>query len=65
MTNPLDDRLGRIAYAAYGETTGHKNYAGLPMPDWEDLGDRIQQAWINAAAGVIAADAEPETPPAT
>ncbi len=42
----------RAAYAAYGETTGHKNFRGEPMPDWDGLGDTIQRAWVNAAATV-------------
>lgn len=44
--------LGEVAYAAYGQTTDHKNYQGLPMPQWADLGDTIRQAWENAAAAV-------------
>ncbi|MFK0173428.1 hypothetical protein ACIQU5_32060 [Streptomyces sp. NPDC090306] len=47
--------LARIAYEAYGETTGHRNFRGEPMPDWTDLGDTIQQAWTNAAAAVARA----------
>lgn len=54
------EQLARIAYEAYGETTGHKNYAGLPMPAWEDLGDTIQTAWVNAAAAVKAEVDGPE-----
>lgn len=49
-TEPI--RLARIAYDAYGRTTDHKNFRGEPMPEWENLGDRIQQAWVNAAAAV-------------
>lgn len=44
----LDD-IARAGYAAYGETTGHKNYRGDPMPDWIDLGVTIQRAWLAAA----------------
>lgn len=52
---PLPDtrELAELAYAAYGKSTGHRNYQGLPMPDWAELSDRIQLAWIEAA-GVIA-----------
>ena len=42
--------LGEIAYDAYGATTDHKNYQGLPMPTWENLTDKIREAWENAAA---------------
>ncbi|HEY6116971.1 MAG TPA: hypothetical protein VI172_13535 [Candidatus Dormibacteraeota bacterium] len=44
--------LARVAYAAYGEATGGLNYQGLPMPDFDDLGDTIQRAWIAAATAV-------------
>jgi hypothetical protein len=44
-----DASLGEVAYAAYGRTTNHLNYQGLPMPAWTDLGDTIRQAWENAA----------------
>jgi hypothetical protein len=45
--------LAQVAYLAYGDATGFKNFRGEPMPAWDDLGDRIQQAWI-AAAGAVA-----------
>lgn len=41
--------VARAAYRAYGEVTDWKNYAGQPMPAWEDLGAQIQSAWIEAA----------------
>lgn len=41
-----------VAYAAYGQTTGGLNYQGLPMPAWEQLPERIQQAWDAAATAV-------------
>jgi hypothetical protein len=37
------------AYAAYGAVTGRKNFLGDPMPEWDELGDTIQSAWIAAA----------------
>lgn len=49
------DALARIAYAAYGDTTGGKNYQGLPMPTYDDLGDTIQAAWRNAAGALVRA----------
>ena len=51
MTTSED--LARRAYEAYGVVTGGKNYQGNPMPAWEDLGDKIQQAW-RAAANAVA-----------
>lgn len=50
----------RIAYAAYGESTGGKNYQGNPMPPWEHLGDAIQAAWLAAAEAVADYLAGPE-----
>jgi hypothetical protein len=44
--------LAKIAYRAYGETTDFKNFRGEPMPEWENLGDRIQSAWIAASTAV-------------
>lgn len=44
--------FAREAYHAYGEVTDFKNYQGLPMPKWEDLTDKIREAWIAAATKV-------------
>jgi hypothetical protein len=44
--------LAQVAYAAYGGATDHKNYQGLPMPEWDDLPETIQQAWVSAALAV-------------
>lgn len=58
--DPAD--LARIAYQAYGETTGHKNFLGEPMPAFKNLGPVIQAAWTNAAKAI--ADACKEEPDA-
>ncbi|NEP61462.1 MAG: hypothetical protein F6K31_31675 [Symploca sp. SIO2G7] len=34
------------AYEAYAEVTGWKNYQGKLMPQWEELPETIQGAWI-------------------
>lgn len=47
----LED-LARKAYTAYGQATGGKNYQGLPMPAFDDLGDTIQHAWKAAVQAV-------------
>jgi hypothetical protein len=44
--------LAQAAYTAYGEATGGLNYQGLPMPEWDGLGDVIQYAWLEAAEAV-------------
>lgn len=33
-------------YSAYGAVTDHKNYQGLPMPMFDDLTDKIKEAWL-------------------
>lgn len=48
-----DTELAKIAYQGYGETTGFKNFQGQPMPEWKDLGEKIQNAWIAAVGAVI------------
>jgi len=44
---------GKSAYHAYGAVTDHKNYQGLPMPEWEALTDKIREAWIGAVQDVF------------
>lgn len=53
--DPGDDQItmAKMAYAAYGQSTGGKNYQGLPMPAWEALGDVIQGAWVAAINAVV------------
>jgi len=41
--------LARQAYYAYGSVTDFKNFQGNPMPEWEALPEKIQQAWMAAA----------------
>lgn len=53
--------LARLAYEAYGESTGGKTFDGRQMPDWDDLGEKIQTAWVAAAGAVFTAIV---TPPA-
>jgi len=40
---------GQQSYEAYADATGGKTHDGRDMPDWSDLGDKIQAAWIAAA----------------
>jgi hypothetical protein len=42
-----------IAYDAYGAFTDWKNFAGNPMPHWNDLPDRIKDAWRAATNSLI------------
>jgi hypothetical protein len=55
--------LARVAYRAYGETTGFKNFRGDPMPDFDSLGDQIQQAWMAAANAVERSVSDLDRPP--
>lgn len=36
---------GKNLYQVYGSVTDFKNYQGNPMPEWEDLPEKIQLAW--------------------
>lgn len=50
------DRLTTLthrAYAAYGDSVNWQNYQGLPMPQWPDLGGKIQHAWLTAVGSAI------------
>lgn len=46
-------KLAQAAYHDYGSVTDFKNYQGLPMPQWNDLTPRIQQAWIAAVHSIF------------
>ena len=48
----IDNSLAMVAYHAYGSVTDHKNYQGLPMPEWDELPPKIQDAWRAAVAAV-------------
>lgn len=45
---------GQIAYEAYAKHQGWKNYAGNPIPAWNDVREDIQEAWRAAAQAVLA-----------
>ncbi len=53
------------AYHAYGSVTDHKNYQGLPMPEWDALTDKIRAAWIEAVKSVYRHLQETGTEPDT
>lgn len=52
MPQPSPAELAQYAYAAYGASTQFRTHDNRPMPEWEDLGDRVQQAWTAAASAV-------------
>ncbi|MDX3294598.1 hypothetical protein PV569_12870 [Streptomyces scabiei] len=55
MSPPSTTELARTAYAAYGNSTGHRNFMGHAMPDWDELTAAVQMAWIEAAGAVAIA----------
>jgi len=53
--NTLDftvNQLARLAYRAYGEVTDFKNFQGNPMPEFDNLTDKIKEAWCSSAVAV-------------
>lgn len=48
----MDEDLGILAYDAYCAAVGHTTWDGRQTPDWVELGERIQGAWIAAAEAV-------------
>ena len=55
-----DKKLGEIAYEAYADSVGWKNYLGKQMPGWHELPPLIQGAWRHAAWKVIIENANRE-----
>lgn len=49
MPDIHETNRARVAYAAYGQTTDFKNFRGDPMPAWDDLPEKIREAWVNAS----------------
>jgi hypothetical protein len=54
----LKKLLAQIAYEAYAEQTGWKNYQGNPMPAWDALPEAIRDAWDAGARAIVGALAE-------
>jgi hypothetical protein len=53
--------IGEIAYQAYGQTTDFKNFQGNPMPKWEELPDKIKEAWMNASVKIASISSPTDT----
>ncbi len=45
--------LAKIAYEAYATQQDWKNYAGDPIPCWEDVRVDINIAWIVAVEAIL------------
>ncbi len=50
---PDPEHLAKVAYEAYGQTTNFKNFRGDPMPKFDQLGEMIRRAWVNAAHAAV------------
>jgi hypothetical protein len=48
----------QIAYEAYAEHQGWKNYQGQPIPTWDSVRQDIKEAWDVAARAVLEAYAD-------
>ena len=46
--------LAQLAYEEYGDEMGWINYAGKPMPSWDNLPDKQKNGWIRATAKIVA-----------
>lgn len=42
-------QLAKKAYSKYALVTNFKNFRGEPMPEFDDLPELIQQAWMEAS----------------
>lgn len=47
MENGIES-IAKEAYQAYGSVTDFKNFRGEPMPDFNNLPEKIIKAWIKA-----------------
>lgn len=52
MTRREVERLARVAYEAYAESTGGKTFRGEDMLEFDALPINIRQAWAAAAKAV-------------
>lgn len=43
----------RIAYEAYAQHQGWKNYQGNPIPQWDAVRQDIKDAWDTAVQAVL------------
>lgn len=47
------EAMARQAYRAYGDYVDWKNYAGDPMPPWEELPLQVRIAWQVSSLRVV------------
>lgn len=47
-----DEEMGKAAFEAYTEDMHGMTLDDRPIPPWDDLGEKVQSAWISAAKKV-------------
>jgi hypothetical protein len=50
---PTNVKLAREAYARYAQVTDNKNFQGNPMPEFDALPEKIQEAWCAAVQPMV------------
>ncbi len=45
--------LGKTCFEGYREDMGGETFDGRPIPEWDDLGDKVRSGWIAGAQKVI------------
>lgn len=55
MEHTAHHDTARTTFHAYGRATAHKTHDGKKIPKWDDLGEKIQRAWVKAADAAGAA----------
>lgn len=43
------EKVGEVAYQAYGDSAKWKNFLGDPMPKWDELPQEIKNHWREAS----------------
>ena len=52
-TKDICTSAAMAAWDAYSKASGGKTYDGKPLPNWDDLGHKKQEAWMAAAIAAI------------
>ena len=51
-------RLGQLAYETYRQSRAERTFDGQPIPEWDEVGEGIQDGWMAAAMAVRRAAVE-------
>lgn len=52
MDVATNDELGRLTYETYAEAVNHVSVNGDALWEWDDLPQRVVDAWVRAALAV-------------